>query len=405
MSGPAQGDLRSRVETHSSVPLWRNIHVLQAATQIAAALLIVGLIGFLLNNLFVNAEKRGVDLGFGFLSLRASIKISNAAIPYSPDNSYFYAFLVGVVHTLRATLLGIVLATILGVLVGVARLSHNWLVQKIFAVYIGAIRNIPLIVTCYFFYFGLVLRMPITKEAIRLPGPIFLSNRGVYTIWGEPTASFGTWLLIVLAALIAGYFVRRWLKGREKRTGTPSYPNLAAFGLLAVVGALGWLVLAGGGGEPPLTPSVPFLKGTNFRGGLRMTPEYFALVACLTVYIATYIGEIVRGAIQSIPRGQLEAARAVGLSEVHVLRYIVIPQALRIIVPPTIGQYINLTKGSSLAIVVGYADIYVITRNIIEQSGSSAPMFLLIIATYLVIAGVYSLIGNLYNRSVQIVER
>ena len=404
MSAPVHGDLRSRVESHSSVPLWRNIHVLQAATQIVAALLIVGLIGFLLNNLFVNAEKRGVDLGFGFLSLRASIKISNAAIPYTADNSYFYAFLVGVIHTLRATLLGIVLATILGVVVGVARLSRNWLVQKIFAVYIGAIRNIPLIVTCYFFYFGLVLRMPITKEAIRLPGPIFLSNRGVYAIWGEPTASFATWLLILSAALVAGYFVRRSLQGRETRTGTPSYPNLAAFALLAAAGALGWAALAGGG-EPPLLPTVPVLKGTNFRGGLRMTPEYFALVACLTVYIATYIGEIVRGAIQSIPRGQLEAARAVGLSEIHVLRYIVIPQALRIIVPPTIGQYINLTKGSSLAIVVGYADVYVITRNIIEQSGSSAPMFLLIIATYLIIAAVYSLIGNLYNRSVQIVER
>ncbi len=404
MSAPVRGDLRSRVQSHSRVPLWRNIHVLQAVTQIAAALLIVGLITFLLNNLFVNAEKRGVDLGFGFLSLRAAIKISNAAIPYSADNSYFYAFLVGVVHTLRATLLGIVLATILGVVVGVARLSRNWLVNKIVSVYIGAIRNVPLIVTCFFFYFGLVLRLPITKQALHLPGPIFLSNRGVYTIWGEPTASFGPWLLVVAGGLIAGYLLRRYLKGRETRTGAPSYPNLLSFALLAAVSALGWLALARGG-EPPLIPTVPVLKGTNFRGGLRVTPEFFALVACLTVYIATYIGEIVRGAIQSIPRGQLEAARAVGLSEIHVLRYIVIPQALRIIVPPTIGQYINLTKSSSLAIVVGYADVYVVTRNIIEQSGSSAPMFLLIIATYLIIAGVYSLIGNLYNRSVQIVER
>ena len=404
MSDAGPTDLRSRVKSHSSVPLWRNIYVLRAATQIVAALLIVGLIAFFLNNLLVNAEKRGVELGFGFLALRASIKISNAAIPYSADNSYFYAFLVGVVHTLQATLLGIVLATILGVLVGVARLSRNWLINKLTSIYIGAIRNVPLIVTCFFFYFGLVLRLPITREAWQFPGPIFLSNRGVYAIWGEPTSSFGPWLLFVAGGLIAGYLLRRYLQRRETRTGPLSYPNLLSFGTLAVVSVIGWFAL-GTLGEAPLIPTVPVLKGTNFRGGLRITPEFFALVACLTVYIATYIGEIVRGAIQSIPRGQLEAARAVGLSEIHVLRHIVIPQALRIIVPPTIGQYINLTKGSALAIVVGYADVYVITRNIIEQSGHSVPMFLLIIVTYLIIAAVYSLIGNLYNRSVQIVER
>ncbi len=404
MPGSARDDLRSRVRSHSTVPPWRNVHILQAMTQVVAALLIVGLIAFLLNNLFANAEKRGVDLGFGFLALRASIKISNAAIPYSADNSYFYAFLVGVVHTLRATLLGIVLATILGVLVGIARLSRNWLINRVAAAYVGAIRNVPLIVTCFFFYFGLVLRLPVTREAIRLPGPIFVSNRGVYAIWGEPTAGFGPWLAVVAGGLIAGYLLRRYLRRRETRTGARSYPNLLAGALAALVAALGWLAAAQAGATP-LLPAVPVLKGTNFRGGLRITPEYFALVACLTVYIATYIGEIVRGAVQSIPRGQLEAARAVGLREVHVLRYVVIPQALRVIVPPTIGQYINLTKGSSLAIVVGYADVYVITRNIIEQSGSSAPMFLLIIVTYLIIAAVYSLIGNLYNRSVQIVER
>lgn len=404
MPGSVHGDLRSRVRSHSGVPPWRNVYVLQAVTQIAAALLIAGLIAFFLNNLFTNAAKRGVDLGFGFLALRASIKISNAAIPYTADNSYFYAFLVGVIHTLRATLLGIVLATILGVMVGIARLSRNWLVNRVAAFYIGAIRNVPLIVTCFFFYFGLVLRLPITREAIRLPGPIFLSNRGVYTIWGEPSAGFGPWLLAVAGGLIAGYLLRRYLRRRETRTGARCYPNLLACALALLAAVLGWLAAAQAG-APPLLPAVPVLKGTNFRGGMRITPEFFALVACLTVYIATYIGEIVRGAIQSIPRGQLEAARAVGLRELHVLRYIVIPQALRVIVPPAIGQYINLTKGSSLAVVVGYADVYVITRNIIEQSGSSAPMFLLIIATYLIIAAVYSLIGNLYNRSVQIVER
>jgi general L-amino acid transport system permease protein len=299
---------------------------------------------------------------------------------------------------------------------GVARLSSNWLINKAAATYIGFLRNTPLIVFAFFFYFGLILRLPKTSEAIEfglnftlpilnvpihLPGLAFLSNRGVYTIWGTPTESFTWWIFAVAAGAASAIVLRIVLSRRQQRTGQRSYSIVAPLLALVLIPSIGWFV----GGAAPLVADFPKLVGTNFRGGLRLTPEYFSIVAVLTLYIATYIGEIVRAGIQSVDRGQLDAARAVGLTQTNIFWHVVMPQALRVIVPPTISQYINLTKGTALAIVVGFSDVFVVTRNIIEQSGRSVPMFLLLIVAYLLIAVVYAIVGNIYNYRTRIVER
>ena len=363
--------------------------------------MLIGLVSFFIYNLVRNSEKQGVRLGFEFLTMKAGIVISGAAIPYTPNNSYWYAFLVGVVNTLRVTVLGIVLATALGVVLGVARLSPNWLINKIAPVYINTLRNIPLIVCAFFFYFGLVLKLPQTKEALRLPGPIFLSNRGLYFVWGSPTATYNGWLLFVAAGVAAAIVLRTILTRRQKRTGEPCFAILAPLAALLLIPAAGWFLVGGA----PLVKDVPFLKGTNFRGGLRLTPEFFSIVACLTLYLSPYSGEIVRAGIQSISTGQRDAAKALGLKPPHVFRLVIMPQALRVIIPPVISQYINLTKGTALSIIVGFTDVFVVTRNIIEQSGRSVPMFLLLIAAYLIMGLVYAGVGNLYNRATRIVER
>ena len=390
-----------KTSVHPSVPLWRNINVLKAFTQVIAAILLIGVITFFVYNLIVNSEKQGVQLGFGFLKLKADITIANTPIPYDADRPYWYAFLVGVINTLRVTVIGIVLATALGVVLGVARLSGNWLISKLAAVYIGFLRHIPLIVFAFFFYFGIVLKLPQTKNALRLPGPIFLSNRGAYFVWANPSSSFKIWLVVLIIGVLAAVGLRLFLKRRQERTGKPSFPTIVPLLVFLAIAVIGWFLA----GDAPLIKDVPYLKGTNFRGGLRFTPEFFAIVSCLTLYMATYIGEIVRAGIQSISSGQRDAAKALGLRGPHIFRLIVMPQALRVIIPPTISQYINLTKGTALAIVVGFSDLFVLTRNIILQSGRSAGMFILLIATYLVIGGILAGIGNLYNRLTRIVER
>ncbi|HID86214.1 MAG TPA: ABC transporter permease subunit, partial [Anaerolineae bacterium] len=343
----------STVERRAIVPFWRNVRVLRILSQVVFVILVALVAGMLYSNMKQGLESRGLGGGFGFLWLEAGFDIGEG-ITYDPSDSYARAFLVGVVNTLRVTAVGIVLATILGVVMGVARLSSNWLVNKIASVYIESIRNTPLLVQLFVWYFAVILKLPRVKESIVLPGSIFVSNRGVALPWPVPSDSFGSWspyLMGALAGAVALWIVRA--RG-GRRMGRPPFSSLWVGIAFVGIAALGWFLAP----SSPLVLDVPALRGLNYQGGLTLTPEFTALLVGLVVYTGAFIAEVVRAGIQAVPRGQIEAARAVGLNEMQTLRLVIFPQALRIIVPPLTSQYLNLAKNSSLAIAIGFPDLF-----------------------------------------------
>jgi general L-amino acid transport system permease protein len=386
---------------HARVPLWRDVRVLRVAVQLLVVLAVAVLVAFLVSNLTTTMAERGMSFSLGFLDRRAGFEIGESPVPYSADNTYGEAFVVGLLNTLFVGFLGIILATILGVVVGVARLSNNWLVQRVTGAYVEVMRNTPLLVQLFFLYFAILLQLPRVRESIALPGSIFLNQRGLFLPAPQPSASFGPWLLLIAAGIglaVAGRVIgarRRPVGGLGARLG---WFGLAAFVVLAVGG---WFVL----GPTPLAFDPPVRGRFNFSGGMAMSTSFTALLVGLVIYTAAFIGEVVRGGIQAVRRGQLEAARALGLSERQTLRLVVFPQALRIIVPPLTSQYLNLVKNSSLAIAVGYPDLFKVGVTMSNQTGQPVPVIVLIMLTYLAISLFTSLLMNLYNRRVQVLER
>ena len=390
-----------RILTYRGTPLWRDARVLRAVTQIVFVFIVVAIVVYFVRNVFEAADQRGLKLGFGFLEEEAGFPIAESVIGYTESDSFRHAFIVGVVNTIKVALIGIVAATVLGLIVGVSRLSSNWLVKSITSVYVEIIRNVPLLVQLFFWYFGIFLLLPVVQESLRLPGPIYVNNRGVFSVWANTTSSFDSWLLFVLSGVVLAVAVRVVLRRIQIETGRNTHPNVAAALALVLVATLGWFVV----GESPLVRETPVLERFNFVGGARVTPEFAALLTGLVVYTAAFIAEIVRAGIQSVKRGQTEAARALGLSDAQTLQSIVFPQALRVIIPPMISQFLNLTKNSSLAIAIGYPDLYAISRIMINQAGRAVPIMLLIMAAYLAMSLTYAIIGNIYNRRVRFTER
>lgn len=390
-----------KVELSSDIPFWRDERVLRVIAQVVSSVLVIGFLIFLVINFFEAAEQRGLSLGYSFLKGAAGFPISESVIPYDPSDSFLYAFWVGILNTLKVSLIGIVAATLIGTLVGLARLSTNWLVSRIALIYIEFHRNIPLLVYLFLWFFAVVQRLPPVRESIQVPGPIFLNQRGLYVVWPRLTSTGYIFLIFVLLGLglsIIAFIVLRRLR---ETTGRSTYYGAVSFGILTVFPVTGWFI---SGGEP-LVLDAPFLDGFNYQGGLRLTPEFTALFVGLVLYTAAYIAEVVRAGIQAVSRGQVEAASAVGLSSYQVLSLVVIPQAMRVIIPPLISQYLNLTKNSSLAIAIGYLDVFFVGRTIINQAGRAVPVFLMIMATYLTISIITSIIMNFYNRRIQFIER
>ena len=393
--------MRSKAASSHSVPLWRDIRVLRVIGQVVFLALIAVGIWWLLNNLQNNLQATGLRIGFSFLSDTAGFPISEG-IRYDPTDVNGYAFWVGIVNTIRIAVIGIVLATVLGTVVGVARLSSNWLVKKLAGVYVEVIRNIPLLVQLFFWYFAVMLTsLPMVKESIRLPGSIFLSRRGVYLPWAIPTESFGTWMFYVIGGLVLAIIVYVLHRAQLKRAERPGLPIVWAAITLVLAGTGGWFLTSGS----PLALTLPVLQKFNFVGGLRLSASFTALLLGLSVYTGAFIAEIVRAGILAVSKGQNEAAKAVGLKKMHVLRLVVLPQALRVIIPPLASQYLNLTKNSSLAILIGYYDLMNVGTTIFNQTGRAVEMILLIMATYLTMSLFTSLIMNYYNRRMKLVER
>jgi general L-amino acid transport system permease protein len=388
-------------EHRKAVPFWRDERVLKVLAQIAFVILVLAVGLWALSNY----RERGLMFSFGFLDEEASFDLAEG-IPFSPTDSYARAFLVGVVNTARVASLGIVLATLLGLVTGIARLSDNWFVSKIASVYIEIIRNTPLLVQLFFLYFAVILKLPKLKvkdeiTAITLPGPTYLSNRGLAMPRPRPSDSFGSWWPFLVVALVVAVVLLILRARGVQRTGRPSFNFLWVVIALLAVPAIGWLVVPGN----PLVLDVPFVKGLRAEGGTVLSPEFVALTLGLVVYTGAFIAEVVRAGILSVPKGQTEAARAQGFTNGQILRLIVLPQALRVIIPPLISQYLNLTKNSSLAVGIGFLDLYAVSHTMLNQSGRVVEVFMMIMASYLSMSLTISLIMNIVNRRIQIVER
>jgi general L-amino acid transport system permease protein len=368
---------------------------------VVSAALVLGFLFFFIHNVLEAAEVRGLGLGYDFLDQAAGFPLGESTIPYDESRSFGYAFLVGLLNTLKATLIGIVAATILGTVAALARLSTNWLVSKIASVYIEIVRNVPLLVQLFIWYFAVYQSLPMVKESIRWPGPIYLSRRGIYLPAPVPTATFRPWVISAVVAVLLAIILYVGLNRYRVRTGRATYAVPVALGLLLVVPVASWFMV----GARPLVVEVPVMGKFNFEGGMRLTTEYAALVSGLVLYTGAFIAEVVRAGILAVDRGQFEAARAVGLRNSQVLRLIVFPQAMRVIIPPLISQYLNLTKNSSLAIAVGYPDLFYVGRTIINQAGRAVPVFVMVMGVYLFTSLTTSALMNIYNRRIQLVER
>lgn len=382
---------------------WRDIRFLQTLAQVIFILALAMAAGFLYVNATDNLARQGLTVGYGFMKNPASFDIGESYIPYEASDTYQRALLVGLINTLVISLIGIVLTTIVGVLAGVARLSSNWLVSRIAAAYVGVIRNTPLVIQLMFWYFGVIIQLPSVKEAIEIPGPIYLSRRGVYMPWAEATATFPAWRVYIILAIISIFIIGYVLRSAQKRASVPITPlwNLSYLIVPVIIIWFGALIQP----EPPLKQLIPELAGLNFKGGIRLTPEFAALLFGLVIYTGAFIAEIVRAGILAVSRGQVEAARSLGLSNNQTLRLIVFPQALRIMIPPITSQYLNLAKNSSLAIAIGYSDLFSIAGTVFNNTGAAIEIIVIMMLSYLSMSLFTSLLMNIYNKRIQLVER
>ncbi len=359
----------------------------------------VAVIAFLWHNTVTNLSARRITTGFTFLGREAGMPIADSLLAYNPADTYLWAFVVGIANTLRVAVIGIVLATILGTLVGISRLSTNWLLARLAAVYVETLRDIPLLLQLLFWYV-LMQALPAARAAWRPVEGVFLSNRGLI-LPAIPLGAPQLWVVGSAAlGLAAFYVVRRRLVARQMRDGKRRTIWPFALGLAVALPAIVSSVLG-----TTWTIEWPQLRGFNFVGGLTLAPEYFALLIALVTYTAAFIAEIVRSGILSVPRGQWDAAKALGLRRAFTLRHIILPQAMRVMVPPMTSQYLNITKNSSLAVAIGYQDVVSVANTTLNQTGQAIEAIALIMAVFLTISLGISLFMNWYNARIALSER
>lgn len=378
---------------------WRNVGLRAWIYQLVMLLGIGLLIYWLVDNTLANLAARNISTGFGFLEREAGFAISESVVAYRPADSYARALWVGILNTLKVAAFGVVLATVLGSLIGVARLSANRLLAAVATAYIEVMRNIPLLLQLFFWYALITQSLPLPRLALEPMNGVFLSNRGLTVPWVTGFNGSAFWLLLLVVVLFLSFVA---ILRRKVKTGYRLAKGLQIIGaafFLAVPFVVTIVV------SPGLHLSVPELKGFNFVGGATLSPEFTALLLGLVLYTAAFIAEVVRSGIQSVSAGQWQAGRALGLRDAQVLRQIVIPQALRVIVPPMTSQYLNLTKNSSLAVAIGYPDIVSIANTTLNQTGQAIEGILIIMAAYLTVSLLISAAMNLYNRRIALTER
>ncbi|HET8704239.1 amino acid ABC transporter permease [Castellaniella sp.] len=354
---------------------------------------------YLTSNTLHNLAARNISTGFDFLHEEAGFAIGESMVQYSPADTYGHAVVVGLLNTLKVSVIGVIAATLFGTLLGISRLSKNWLISRLSGLYIEVMRNIPLLLQLFFWYALITEIMPGPRQALQPLPDVFVSNRGFKIPWFKGDAMDwifgGLALAIVLIVLLA-----HWARRRQDATGQIFPLGRAALGLLVIVPVLAFWISGGS-----LEIDRPELKGFNFQGGLNMSPEFSALLLGLVTYTSAFVGEVVRSGIQAVNQGQWEAASSIGLSRARTLRLVILPQAMRVIIPPMTSQYLNLTKNSSLAVAIGYPDIVAVTNTILNQTGQAIEGIMIIMAAYLVVSLSISIFMNWYNKRIALVER
>ncbi|MYA06136.1 MAG: ABC transporter permease subunit [Caldilineaceae bacterium SB0664_bin_22] len=390
---------------YKGVPLWRHALVLQWALQIISGVIVVVLVATFFTNITNTIEDREIPHGFSFLSREYQTPIGQHFLPYESSDSFLYAFGVAATNTIIVSIVGVILATALGIVVGVARISGNWLVSKTSLIYIEVFRNVPLLVQL-FFWFYVVLALPPVRQGYVIADKIYINNAGLSLPWPSPSSwdAAWVWLAVALASIIAAMVLYRALTQREALTGRSSYPLVSGSVTAIAIAVAGWLFVSTAFGDAPFGISDPAPQGTFGRiaGGFTISGGLMALLAGLVIYTSSFIAEIVRAGIQSVGRGQTEAARSLGLAPMAALRHVTFPQALRVIIPPLISQFLNLTKNSSLAGAIGYSDLANVAKTM-TQTAPAVSIYVLLAAAYLAMSLTYSLIGNIYNRSIRLV--
>jgi general L-amino acid transport system permease protein len=382
-------------------PVWNDPRYRAVFFQVLVLSGIIVACVFLVNNTIANLARQGIASGFDFLGKTAGFSISMTLIEYSEENTYFRTFVVSVINTLLVSVIGIIFATILGFIVGVARLSSNWLIAKLAAVYIETLRNIPLLLQLFFWYFAVLRVLPGPRDSASIFDSFFLNNRGLFSPKPILEPGFMAIPIALVVAIVAVIFIARWAHKRQTQTGQQFHTVYVALGIL-----FGLPLLAAAVTGFPISWEVPVLKGFNYQGGMEMIPEFVALVLALSLYTATFIAEIVRAGIMGVSHGQTEAAYAVGLRPGPTLRLIIIPQALRIIIPPLTSQYLNLTKNSSLAAAIAYPDlVLVFAGTALMQTGQAVEIIGMTMAVYLTLSLLISAFMNWYNKKMALVER
>lgn len=386
-----------------TIPFYRDERILKYLWQVAFGALVFGSFFYLINNMLLGLQKQGVTLGFSFMKGIASFDVGEQLIPYVRTDSYIRAFQVGVLNTINVSFWSILFATIFGFFLGIARLSSNWLIKNLSRAYLEIFRNFSLLVFLIFWYLGVFLKLPRVQEAIIWFDKVYLTNRGVAIPWFLPSESLSTYLLVLGGALLLSvalaYVMKRVL---------PLSSGLARFGwgsLLFLTIAVSVYYLFS---VRPYVIDFPYITDTkikNLKGGITLSPEFMALATGLILYTAAFIGEIVRAGILSVSKGQFEAAKALGFSPWLTLRLIVIPQAMKVIIPPLTSQFLNIIKNSSLGIAVGFSDVFYISNTIINQSGRAVEAITLIMGTYLAFSLSTSVFMNWYNHKNRLVER
>lgn len=371
------------------------------AYQTLVGVIVIAFFLWIGQNAAVNLAAQNKTTGFDFLWKTSGFAISFSLFPFDRNSYYWEAFLVGLTNTLLVAVIGIVFATLLGFALGIARLSSNWIVARLATVYIEVIRNVPLLLQLFFWYFAVLKAMPAVRDSLSLPFDIFLNQRGLYVPKPLPDEQFA-WVYLALAvALVAVFLLRRWARRRLEATGKRFPVFLASVAIVVGLTGAVWLL---SGASVAFDP--PVLNRFNFRGGVELPPEFVALAFGLTIYTAAFIGETVRAGILAVSHGQTEAAQSLGLKEGDRLRLVIIPQAMRVIVPPLTSQYLNLTKNSSLGAAIGYPELVnVFTGTTLNQTGRAIEVIALTMAVYLTFSLVTSAIMNWYNARVALVER
>lgn len=381
--------------------IWFDPNVRSLVFQIIAVLAVVWFFHDIVTNAMTNLDARGIKTGFGFLDDRAGFGIIQSLISYTEDDTFGRTFVVGLLNTILVSVLGIILATIIGFIVGIARLSENWMIAKLSAAYVEILRNTPLLLQIFFWYNAVLAPLPSPRQSVHLGEAVFLNNRGLYVPRPIFESGSSVVLIAVVIAIVGIIALKRWAKARQLKTGQQFPVFFTSVGIIIVLPAIAYF-LSG----TPVSLEYPALKGFNFRGGWTVIPELTALLLALALYTSAFIAEIVRSGIEAVSKGQTEAAQSLSLSRSQTLRLVIIPQAMRVIIPPLTSEYLNLTKNSSLATAIGYPELVsVFMGTTLNQTGQAVEVIAMTMLVYLVISLVTSLFMNLYNRKVALVER